>query len=146
MYQKVNFNQSGMIPPDKHWSGDIYSPEFISYDKWGFSKPTHLYGAAEEKMAPRNTARSQEFPIQVKNYELLKPGIQARNEMNNSQDQKMEKFEMSKENYDWVIVLVLLFLVYMFDKAFGNHMQNLSFYYKLGIIGILVVILFYFLR
>jgi hypothetical protein len=135
----------GIALQDYHWSGGIYSPQFVSYDNWGQSLPQDLHGfnTSDSEMIPSRSYQNQiqQFPIPARNYELLETTPITSHE-------SFPTFELSKrqENFDknWryqgIVMLVLLILmIYFFDKTFGKNIAESNIWFKISILILLSI-------
>jgi hypothetical protein len=158
----------GIALQDYHWSGGFYSPKFLSYDKWGQSLPHDLYGfnSTVSEMVPPSTYNNnlQQFPISIRNYELLKTAypypIQTPTEpiIENvvkrdhpkkdysrveappkvtaiRHPQLSERFEDAESNKKSFIVTILFFLVfYIFEKTLDVYVKDIGLGMKMVIL------------
>jgi hypothetical protein len=160
----------GIALQDYHWSGGFYSPNFLSYDKWGQSLPHDLYGfngTVSEMIPKRNYENKlQQFPIPIRNYELLDtmfPPIETKNEEVQPQQLQLqprpierietkslpllplyEKFTPSGNEKTVLIIVLTAFLIYLFDKTFDSHIRGMNLWLKLislVFIGLIIYLL-----
>jgi hypothetical protein len=128
----------GIALQDYHWSGGFYSPNFLSYDKWGQSLPEDLYGfnSTNSEMVPQRVYEDQiqQFPIQANNYELLNT---------TSVPLVYERFESPNPDRKPVLFFILFSIaLYLFDKTFENYFRNLNIYIKITLLVFLCGIMY----
>lgn len=160
---EVRASPGGMALEDYHWSGGFYSPQFVSYDKWGQSLPEDLYGfkASVSEMIPSRvyglmspTSQINQYPIQVKNYELLETTsvpdiiIPEPIKLQPKYMGKTKELFGTTKSLDSVDVLIVVFLIililYFFDKMFGTAISELNTWVKITIIAVLFLGLYSF--
>jgi len=142
----------GMALQDYHWSGGFYSPQFVSYDKWGQSLPSDLYGfnATDSEMIPSRIYQNhiQQFPIPVKNYELLETtpltNIPEAFPIFSQKRPPLTEYFSNTSRYQGVIAIILLILmIYLFDKTFGKRIEESNIWVKIGIMIMLAIGLYF---
>lgn len=153
-----------------HWSGGFYSPKFLSYDKWGQSLPNDLYGfnSTNSEMIPKNTYynKIQQYPIPVKNYELLNtvfprerqlPSLKVNSKdapsviedhiyptsiANNQKINMIEPFRSTNSNKALLLTAIFLLVLYLFDKTFEDYIRKINIWLKITLIAILCFIVY----
>jgi hypothetical protein len=151
----------GIALQDYHWSGGFYSPQFLSYDKWGQSEPHELYGFNSNisEMIPEHTYTNQvqQYPIEVKNYDLLetipKDLILAspvrldphKLKASPSPPVKLEKFCFKDMNSKKTIIFLILILliIYVLDKTIEVYIREASLWSKLLFILVLALLTYF---
>lgn len=138
----------GIALQDYHWSGGFYSPNFLSYDKWGQSLPRDLYGfnSTESEMIPQKTysEKIQQFPIPIRNYELLSTEVP---EIHLPPPQpttyhSYERFQDPDRKRGLILFILFFLALYIFDKTFDVYIKEINIYIKI-IAFVLISILIY---
>lgn len=141
----------GIRLQDYHWSGGMYSPEFITYDKWGHSEPRNVYGFDNNKpmLPPQSYANKiDNHPVLLTNYELIDypvDTVEKRTPVKYNPIIK-EKFETAatKPASVWRMLLIqfcLFLIIYMIDKMLGDKISSLHILIKGGVIASAIVML-----
>lgn len=155
---EMRYSPGGTVAQDYHWSGGMYSPQFMSYDKWGDSNPSQVYGYDVSKQEmPIYAEPPQSFQTPITNLELL----QEIDEMSTaspsittpisttpivvpSKRHKRERYNESQPPSMCQIVIVqslLLVFLYIMHRQFGYLLEGMSHIIGLFICAIIILIL-----
>lgn len=142
---------------DLYQSDGLYSPQFISYDKWGNSEPWHLYGPPRTDMLPEKIQSITQTPILIKNYEILRDleedgpaeGIETFQPLTT----KIEKLEPNVDGktriidaYQFALLhIIFIVMMFVFDKSFGKYIEETSLWIKMTIMIALALLIYYVL-
>jgi hypothetical protein len=120
---------------------DLYSPKYSTYDKWGMSAPSHVYGPLKHDEMVKEFDQTHNFAPSTtldKNYELIPP---------NKDKKEFYDSDSVSERMKKYIIIVILFIVllYLLDKSCSNQIRNLSSWTKATIMLILIFSIIFFI-